>query len=103
MAEDVSKSNPNTEPQLSDDIPTLEAEIAQITLEREKAIQKAQELRAAEDPVKRISYHQEIHDLQQDKLRMDVDIKFREVKINRIRKGVSENRGGEEPSDGFLF
>lgn len=91
------------EKRLPDDIPTLEAEIAQMTLELEKAEQAILDLRAAEDPVKRISHHEEIFKMQQEKLRLGVDIKFRTNKINRINMGIDEMDASSGVKSGFLF
>lgn len=100
---DASGSN-NGSASLSEDIEVLEAEIAGFTLEREKAQARVRELMAEENPREGISHHEEIFRLQQDKLRFDVEIKFRQNKINRIKLGVSDDTtasGGL--SDGFLF
>lgn len=88
---------------LSDDVNVLEAEVAQMTLAREKAEQAIRELRAAEDPKKRISHHEEIFQMQQEKLRLEVDIKFRTNKINRINLGISELDASDGIKNGFLF
>jgi hypothetical protein len=91
------------EKRLSDDISTLEAEAAQMTLEKEKAEKAILDLRAAEDPVKRITHHEEIFNMQQEKLRLEVDIKFRTNKINRIKLGIDEMDSSEGVKNGFLF
>lgn len=92
-----------TEKRLSDDIPTLEAEAAQMTLQQEKVIKSIRELMAAEDPRNGIYHHTEIFELQQEKLRLGVDIKFRTNKINRIKLGIDDMEPGEGPKNGFLF
>lgn len=89
-------------PRLPEDIPTLEAEIASLTLEREKTIQTIRALMAAENPREGIYHNAEIFELQRDKLRLDVDIQFRVNKINRINLGI-DGLGPSEPGDGFLF
>jgi len=91
------------EKRLSDDIAELEAEVARMTLEREKAAKAILDLRAAEDPAKRISHHEEIFKWQQEKLRLDVDIKFRTNKINRINMGIDEMQPSDGVKGGFLF
>ncbi|QJB56356.1 hypothetical protein [Pseudodesulfovibrio sp. zrk46] len=91
------------EKRLSDDVNVLEAEVAQMTLEREKAIQSIRDLREAEDPVKKIYHHEEIFQAQQLKLRLDVEIKFRTNKINRINLGMEEMETSPGLSKGFLF
>lgn len=91
------------EKRLSDDIPTLEAEVAEMTLQREKVMQAVRDLRDAEDPANRIYHHEEIFELQQEKLRLDVDIKFRTNKINRIQLGIDEMDASSGVKNGFLF
>ncbi len=100
--EDASKSAPEGA-QLSDDIHVLEAEIAKLSLEIERTKQRIKDLMAAEDPAAGISHHQDIFHAQQDKLRMEVEVKFRKNKINRIRLGVKAEEVQGGPSDGFLF
>ncbi len=92
----------SAEKRLSDDIPTLETEIEELTLERDNAIKAKLEFMAAEDPKNGIFHNTEIFELQQDKLRLDVEIQFRVNKINRINLGI-EGIGPEEPQSGFLF
>jgi len=91
------------EARLSDDIPTLEAEAAQLTLERERTVKRVRELMEAENPKEGIYHHKEIFELQQEKLRLDVDIKFRTNKINRITLGIEEGGPSEGLEKGFLF
>jgi hypothetical protein len=100
--EDASKSVPEGA-QLSDDINVLEAEIARFSLEIKRTVQRIRDLMADEDPVAGISHHQDIFQAQQDKLRMEVEVKFRQNKINRIRLGVNAEDVQGGPSDGFLF
>ena len=97
---DESKS---VETRLSDDIPTLEAEIAEMTLEQEKVIQTIRDLMAAEDPKKKIFHHEDIFRMQQEKLRLGVDIQFRVNKINRINLGIEELETSSGVKNGFLF
>ncbi|WP_285906540.1 hypothetical protein [Pseudodesulfovibrio pelocollis] len=92
----------SVEQRLSEDIPTLEAEIAALTLERETTIRTIRELMAAERPSEGIYHNAEIFELQRDKLRLDVDIQFRVNKINRINLGI-DGLGPSEPKNGFLF
>ena len=91
------------ETRLSDDISTLEAEVAHLTLEREKTMKAIRDFRDAEDPSKGIYHHEDIFRLQQEKLRLDVDIKFRTNKINRINLGVDEAQVSDGVKGGFLF
>ena len=88
---------------LSDDLDVLEAEVAQLTLELEKAKQTVRQLMEAEDPKAGIFHHEEIFRQQQDKLRLDVEIQFRTNKINRIKLGIEELDPSEGVKNGFLF
>ena len=88
---------------LCSDIVTLEAEVAQLSLEREKAVKTIRELMEAEDPSKGIYHHEEIFRLQQEKLRLGVDIKLRTNKINRINLGMEEATVSDGVQSGFLF
>lgn len=88
---------------LSDDIPTLEEEVARLTLEREKVKLAVRQFMEAEDPKNGVCHHEEIFRLQQDKLRLDVEIKFRTNKINRINLGISEMDASSGVKNGFLF
>jgi len=103
---DESKSvNPATqgEKRLSDDIEVLEAEAKEMTLQQEKVIKTIRELMEAEDPKNGIYHHREIFDMQQEKLRLGVDIKFRTNKVNRIKLGIDEAQMSEGVQNGFLF
>ncbi len=91
------------EKRLSDDINVLEAEVAEMTLEREKVMKSIRELRESEDPANQIYHHQEIFEAQQLKLRLDVDIKFRTNKINRINLGMEDMEVSSGVKSGFLF
>lgn len=97
------KAEQAVEKRLSDDIPTLEAEAAEMTLQQEKVIKAIRELMEAEDPKNGIYHHTEIFELQQEKLRLGVDIKFRTNKINRINLGIEDMEGSEGVQNGFLF
>jgi len=96
------KESKSAEPRLSDDIPTLEKEIKEMTLEQENVIKSKQDFMEAEDFKKGIYHHTEIHELQQEKLRLGVDIQFRVNKINRIKLGIDGMQPGEDPN-GFVF
>lgn len=88
---------------LSNDISVLEAEVEEMRLQREKVMQAIIDLRAAEDPKNKIFHHEEIFQNQQEKLRLDVDIKFRTNKINRINLGIDELEASDGVKNGFLF
>lgn len=91
------------EKRLSDDINVLEAEVAQLNLELERTKLAVRELMGAEDPAKNVFHHEEIFRLQQDKLRLDVEIQFRTNKINRINLGISDMEPSDGVKNGFLF
>lgn len=91
------------EKRLPEDIPSLEAEIAELTAELERVQTVTKELIAAEDFKNGVFHHKEIHEMKQEKLRLEVDIKFRSNKINRINLGIDELPPGDEPSNGFVF
>ena len=93
----------SVEKRLSDDVPTLEAEVAQLSLDLERTRQDVRRLMEAEEPRNGVCHHQEIFRLQQDKLRLDVEIKFRTNKINRLRLGISELDASDGVKNGFLF
>jgi len=76
--------------------------VATLTLEQEKTKQSIRDLMAAEDPKNGVFHHEEIFRLQQEKLRLDVDIKFRTNKINRVKLGI-DGMEVREPDNGFLF
>ncbi|BCS88659.1 hypothetical protein [Pseudodesulfovibrio sediminis] len=97
--ENASKSDKR----LSDDIPTLEAEVVTLTKELEDTVVAIRTFMEAEDPRNGIYHHEEIFRLQQDKLRLDVEIKFRTNKINRINLGIDETGPSEGVKNGFLF
>ncbi|MBG0791499.1 MAG: hypothetical protein H0S80_13485 [Desulfovibrionaceae bacterium] len=94
---------PEGEKRLSDDIAVLEAEVAEMTLRREKVVRMVRDLRAAEDPANKIFHHEEIFQAQQEKLRLDVEIQFRTNKINRINLGMDEMAVSDGVKGGFLF
>lgn len=98
--EDESRSD---EKRLSDDIDVLEAEVAQLTLELEKTKQAVRDLRASEDPRAAVYHAEEIFHAQQDKLRLDVEIRFRTNKIRRIKLGIEDMEPSEGVKNGFLF
>ncbi|WFS62499.1 hypothetical protein LF599_17870 [Pseudodesulfovibrio thermohalotolerans] len=98
--EEESKSG---EKRLSDDVNVLEAEVAELSLDLEKTKQAVRRLREEEDPAKGVYRHEEIFQMQQKKLRLDVEIQFRTNKINRIKLGIEELEPSEGLKNGFLF
>ena len=53
-----------------------EAAMAEFVAQRDECLRRVQELLKAEDPAKGLFYAKDIHDTQQDKLRLDVEIEF---------------------------
>lgn len=90
-------------PQLSDDVNVLEAEAAKFAHLITECEKRIRELMDAEDPKNGVFHHAEIHQLQQDKLRYDVEVKFRRNKINRLENGMDESQVSEGVKNGFLF
>ena len=91
------------EKRLPEDIPDLEDEIKELTLELERVQKSTREFLEAEDFEKGVYYNTEIFELKQEKLRLEVDIKFRSNKINRINLGIDELPPGKDTSSGFVF
>jgi len=86
----------------SETIAQCEAEIADFTTQRDDCVRRVRELMAAEDMTKGVFHPEEIFLLQRDKLRLEVEIQFRTNKINRIRKGYSDDAGAPD-AGGLLF
>lgn len=84
---DASRSDPEVRRRIAE----LTEEIARFNLERQRAAAEERELRAREDPAKRISFANEIHDLRQDQLRLQVEIDLLERKIRRLELGYAED------------
>lgn len=84
----------------SETIARCEAEVAEFTAQRDECVRRARALMAAEDPDAGVFHAEDIFRLQQDKLRLEVEIQLRTNKINRIRLGYGEDAPG--PSTGGL-
>lgn len=76
---DVDALSPN------EDIAALEESIQDFKGQREHVMQQIRDLRAAEDPVTGTHSASEIFMLQQEKLRLDAEVDYREKKIRRIK------------------
>jgi len=74
----------------SEAIARCEAELAEFTKERDESVKLCRELLAAEDPAAGVFHAAEIFRLQQNKLRLEVEMEFRRKKINRIRLGYDD-------------
>jgi hypothetical protein len=82
-------------------IARAEAEMAAFAAERDACVARRKELMAAEDPANGVTHAAEIFRLQQDKLRLEVEMEFRRKKINRIRLGMEQQ--GLPSAGGLLF
>ncbi len=85
------------------DIPALEAEIAAFKKEKAECVARERELRGREDVEAGLCFAAEIFALQQDKLRIEVEIDIRRKKIRRRQLGWSDEPAGPPPSGGFVF
>jgi hypothetical protein len=83
----ASKSEAETD---AEAIARAEAEMAAFAAERDACVARRKELMAAEDPANGVTHAAEIFRLQQDKLRLEVEMEFRRKKINRIRLGMEQ-------------
>ncbi len=104
IAASVSNVEAVREEKLSDEeiIARAEADMKRFTSERDACVARRKELMDAEDPDKGVFHAAEIFRLQQEKLRLDVEMEFRRKKINRIRLGIRE-ASHLPPSGGMLF
>lgn len=68
----------------STEMSDLEHEIAAIRAEQVILQARIKALLLSEDPAQGRTYHEEIFRMQQDKLRMDTEIQFREVALRRL-------------------
>jgi hypothetical protein len=68
----------------SQQIETIEKEIARFKAEQDEAQAKVKELLLNEDPARGITFHEDIFRLQQDKLRLDTEIQILQVKLRRL-------------------
>lgn len=75
----------------SEVISALKAEIHDFMLQKDRCVARIKELLFTENPSAGIIFSKEIFTLQQDKLRLQVEVDCRRNKINRIRMfGQSE-------------
>lgn len=65
-------------------IEATKEEIGRFRAEQTEAIAKVKDLLQREDPARGITFHEEIFRLQQDKLRLDTEIQFLQVKLRRL-------------------
>ncbi|MEF8823159.1 MAG: hypothetical protein V5B78_11255 [Desulfohalobiaceae bacterium] len=67
------------------DIERLEAEIKDLSDRRQETERELKQLCSAEDVSAGVVYPQRIHNLQQEKLRLDVEIQRRRNLVNRLQ------------------
>ncbi len=77
-------TSPNVNESESLQIEAIEKEIERFRTEQADAAAKVKELLKREDPVRGITFHEDIFRLQQDKLRLDTEIQFLQVKLRRL-------------------
>lgn len=75
------------------DLVELEGQMEYLDQEKRECEQKIHQLREQEDPEQGIYYAQEIFAIQQEKLRLQVEIDFCRAKKNRYLMATAEDRG----------
>lgn len=76
----------NADASVSEAIVALESEIVDFSRQQAECADRVKKLMLEEDPARGIVFAKEIFTLQQEKLRLEVEIQFRRNKINRIRE-----------------
>ena len=76
-------SSPNPEA-IPADAPGLRAGIQRLGQELQNCEARIRETFAAEDPAKGVFFAAELHELKQDKLRLDVELEFHRRKLARL-------------------
>ena len=74
----------------SEKIKAIEAEIKDLTRQKEEHEIKVRELMQSENPASGKFYAQEIFQHKQDKLRLEVELDWRQKRINRLTRGMEE-------------
>jgi len=74
----------------SEKIKAIEAEIEDLTRQKEDHEKKVRELMQSEDPAAGKFYAQEIFQHKQDRLRLEVELDWRQKRIKRLRLGMEE-------------
>ena len=69
---------------IPDDAPGLEAGVLRLTGEQQACTQRLRAFRDAEDPARGVFYAAEIYALQQEKLRLEVELEFHRRKLARL-------------------
>ncbi len=77
--------SPNANESASRQIETIEQEITALRNDQAAGQARVKQLLLDEDPANGILFHAEIFRLQQDKLRLDTEIQFRQVALRRLK------------------
>lgn len=77
-------TSPSVNESESQQIESIKSEIERFRTEQAEATAKVKELLRREDPARGITFHEDIFRLQQDKLRLDTEIQFLQVKLRRL-------------------
>ena len=83
-----------------EDIPELERDMEKFKAMKAACEQSIKDFMAKENPKEGVVFAKEIFELQQEKLRLEVEAELRRKKINRIKLGMSQNA---DPSCGGLL
>lgn len=77
-------TSPSVNESESQQIESIKTEIERFRNEQAEAAAKVKDLLRREDPARGITFHEDIFRLQQDKLRLDTEIQFLQVKLRRL-------------------
>ena len=90
--------NRNGDATSSSELERLDGEIKDLTHRQQETERELKQLRSQEDVSAGVVYPQRIHELQQEKLRLEVEIQSRKNRRNRIAwEGESPAGDGEAP------
>lgn len=78
-------TSPSANESKSRQIDDIEREIEAIRREQAGIQAQVRDLLLSENPTQGVTHHADIFRLQQDKLRMDTEIQFLQVKLRRLR------------------
>jgi len=78
-------TSPSANESESQQIESIEREIEHFRDEQARVQAEVLDLMQREDPEHGITFHEDIFRLRQDKLRLDTEIQFLQVKLRRIR------------------
>jgi len=78
--------NPEDE-SVSSEIDQLDTELEKLRQQKDMCLRRKKELMSAERPSEGVFFHEEIHSMQMEALRLEVEAETRRKKINRLRLG----------------